>query len=179
MLSMNHIAGVVKKLVKKHDTRDPWQICRDLQVRILYLNLHPDLKAFYFTQARCHRIVINNAIDEPLQRILIAHELGHHLEHRAAASANTFQEFELFDTLHPLEYEANLFAAELLLDDTEVIEMLNSDASFFKVARALAVPTELLDFKYRLLQSKGYGIAPLYLSSGDFLKKQPIAERLQ
>ena len=59
-----------------------------------------------------------------------------------------FHELELFDCLNTTEYEANLFAAELLIDDNELLELLNnSEKSFFGVAKELYIPAELLDFK--------------------------------
>ena len=71
----------------------------------------------------------------------------------------------------PAEYEANLFAAELLIDDRQLLELLNDgDKSFFGVARELYVPAELLDFKFRVLKQKGYRIEAPYIASADFLK---------
>jgi len=82
-----------------------------------------------------------------------------------------FQELELFDRATPTEYEANIFAAELLIDDDELLELLNDeDKSFFDVARELYVPADLLDFKFRVLKHKGYRIQVPYIAYGDFLK---------
>jgi len=70
------------------------------------------------------------------------------------------------------EYEANLFAAELLIDDKELLKLLNgSDKSFFGVAKELYVPAELLDFKFRILKNKGYHLEAPYISRPDFLKE--------
>jgi len=55
-----------------------------------------------------------------------------------------------------MEKDANLFAAELLLDDQKVLEILNQDSSFFAAASSLMVPPELLDFKFRVMKWKGY-----------------------
>lgn len=41
---------------------------------------------------------------------------------------------------------------------------------FFSVARALCVPAALLDFKYRIMQYKGYNMNVPYMAKGDFLK---------
>ena len=70
-----------------------------------------------------------------------------------------------------MEYEANIFAAELLLDDSDVLDGLNCDQSFFQAASSLNVPAEILDFKFRTLKWKGYKVidAPFY-SSNTWLK---------
>ena len=70
----------------------------------------------------------------------------------------------------PTEYEANLFAAELLIDEKELLEFLNDDdMSFFGVASELSVPADLLDFKFRVLKHKGYRIEPPYIANGKML----------
>ena len=52
------------------------------------------------------------------------------------------------------ENEANMFSAELLLDDDEVLEQLE-ERSFFQAAQALYVPAALLDYKFRAMCEKG------------------------
>lgn len=59
-----------------------------------------------------------------LERILIAHELGHAVLHTKIAMMKGFQEMEVLDGRSQDEDEANFFAAELLLEDKEVLECL-------------------------------------------------------
>jgi len=42
-------------------------------------------------------------------------------------------DFALFDSVTKPEFEANLFAAELLISDEALIQRLNNDLSFFGV----------------------------------------------
>lgn len=81
-----------------------------------------------------------------------------------------FHEFTLFDDTDRQEYEANLFAAELLLSDDCVLNALNEDQFFFQAAKALYVPAELLDFKFRVMKRKGYKLESPIVSHGNFLK---------
>ena len=81
-----------------------------------------------------------------------------------------FHDIALYDTSSQMEYEANLFAAEYLLDDEVVRERLNEDTFFFSVAKELMVPAELLDFKFRILKRMGWHIESHILSNSDFLK---------
>jgi Zn-dependent peptidase ImmA (M78 family) len=171
MPTLDRLAASVASLVTKHETRDPFELCKALGVKIQHLKLHPDVKAYYVHSRRLSRIILSDTIGEQLQRVLVAHELGHHLEHRVLTKITTFHECDLYNSVMPMEYEANLFAAELLVSDEEVIELMNEDTSFFRVARELNIPPEILDFKFRLLMPKGYGFSPMYLTSSDFLKK--------
>lgn len=82
-----------------------------------------------------------------------------------------FQELELFDMTTPAEYEANLFIAELIISDEDLLELLNErDKSFFRIANELYVPAELLDFKFRILKNKDLRIESPYVAQADFLK---------
>jgi Zn-dependent peptidase ImmA (M78 family) len=166
-----YIADEVERLVNKHKTRDPYTLCRAMGIRIRLKDCENLLKAYFVVVSRIKSIVVNNRVSDVVARILVAHELGHAVLHRELAFLRGFQEFELFDTASKAEYEANLFAAELLIEDEELLDLLNDDdKSFFGVARELYVPAELLDFKFRVLKSKGYHIEPPLLARSEFLK---------
>jgi Zn-dependent peptidase ImmA (M78 family) len=169
--TIDYISGVAADLTHRYQTRNPFEICDALGVRVRYKDLGTDVKAYYVYQSRIRNIVLNNRVSEVVRRILVAHELGHDRLHKKIAMLKGFQEIELFDTAIPAEYEANLFAAELLIDDDELLELLNNeDISFFGVARALHIPADLLDFKYRVLKHKGFRFNAPYIANGDFLK---------
>jgi len=169
--SIGHISRTVNKLSEKYKTRDPYELCDALGVRIRLKDLGTGIKAYYFYQSRIRSIVLNCRVSEPIRRILTAHELGHDRLHKEIAMLKGFQEIELFDMERPAEYEANVFAAELLIEDKELLELLNDDdRSFFDVARELYIPAALLDFKFRVLKHKGYRIEAPYIANGDFLK---------
>ncbi len=172
MVTMDYITGRVRALVKRYGTRDPFQLCEESGIRVRYKDLGKDIKAYFFCQSRIRNIVINQRTVDSVRRILCAHELGHGILHKELAAMRGFQELELFDSVAPAEYEANLFAAELLIEDDALLELLNdNEKSFFGVAQELSVPAELLDFKFRVLKNKGYRIESPYFSQADFLKK--------
>ena len=171
MSSIAYVSGVANSLTRKYDTRDPHRLCDELGVRIRYKDLGKDIKAYYFYQSRIRNIVVNNRISEPIQRILIAHELGHDRLHQEIAMLKGFQELEMFSMATPTEFEANIFAAELLIDDSALLELLNNEhASFFSAAKELHVPAALLDFKFRVLKRKGFRLEAPIIAQGDFLK---------
>ena len=126
--------------------------------------------------SRCKVIVINSDLSEEVQRIILVHELGHAVLH-SGSSLSAYHEFSLFDDTDRMEYEANIFAAEFLLDDQEVLSACE-EQSFFHVACCLGVPPELLDFKLRILQQQGVHIHAPCIARGNFLKRnleQPLS----
>ncbi|EJX06285.1 toxin-antitoxin system, toxin component [gut metagenome] len=128
------------------------------------------LKGFFFYQSRQKNIVIDSNVNKILERILVAHELGHAILHTRIAMMRGFQEMEVFDDRSIEENEANFFAAELLLKDDEVLECL-SEHAFFETAKMLYVPAALLDYKFRLLQEKGQLLNQMNIRKSDFLKE--------
>ena len=169
MLAIDYISRTVEKLVRKYQTRDPYELCDALDVRIRYKDLGSCM-AYYFTQSRVSSIILNYRVAEHIRRILIAHELGHDRLHHKIATKG-FYETTLFDMVLPTEYEANIFASDLLIEDGELLELLSEEnKSFYDVACSLDVPAAFLDFKLRVFKHKGYSVEPLYIANGDFLK---------
>ena len=171
MSNVDFIHEKVDTITRKFDTRDPFEICKNMDIHIHYKDLGTALKAYYFYQSRIKNIVINSRSGMIVRRILCAHELGHAILHGKLAAMRGFQELELFDTLIPTVYEANLFAAELIISDEETLDLLNDkDKSFFSMAKELYVPAELLDFKFRVLKHKCLRIESPYIAQSNFLK---------
>ena len=155
MKTAEHIIETVDKLVRKYHTRDPYELCQLLGIKIHYYDLQKKLKGFFYYQSRQKNIVIDHNVNGILERILVAHELGHAVLHTKIAMMHGFQEMEVFDDRSIEENEANFFAAELLLED----------------GKMLYVPAALLDYKFSLLHEKGELVNSMYIRKADFLKE--------
>lgn len=123
MRTAKHIIETVEKLVKKYHTRDPYELCKLLGIKIHYYDLEKKLKGFFFYQSRQKNIVIDSNVNEILERILVAHELGHAVLHTKIAMMKGFQEMEVLDGGSQEEDEANFFVAELILSDGALWEV--------------------------------------------------------
>lgn len=177
MYTAAYIIQAVDRLVTKYGTRDPYDLCDAMHIVLYRKDMQKKLKGFFFYHSRQKSIVVDSNVNEILEKILVAHELGHAVLHKETAMMRGFQEQEVFEgTAKPMEYEANLFAAELLLEDKEVLDLLK-EKTFFETAGALNVPAAFLDFKLVLLQARGKGfggISPAAAPIGtkaDFLKE--------
>lgn len=173
LTSYEYISKAACRTISRTGETDPFRICEAFGVIMLFEPMGTfsgACKGFFLSQSRKTAITINSDLSEELQRIICAHELGHAVLHRKGAGLKAFHDFMLFDTVSHYEYEANLFAAELLLRDKEVMAVLNDDLSFFQAAQALNVPAELLDFKFRAMKQKGYKLDAPIKAHGNFLK---------
>lgn len=171
MNTVEYISKAVNNLIKKHGSRDPFELCDALGIRVRYMHLQ-NVKGFYFYQSRIKTVVINLELDEKIAKILCAHELGHACLHsEMLVNMRTLHEYEPFNSKSTAEYEANVFAAELLISDESIKELLeNEGESFYFLAKQLSVPAEFIDFKLRVMKTKGYAIDVPYLAQSDFLK---------
>ena len=79
-----------------------------------------------------------------MNRIVCAHELGHDQLHREFAASNTLQEFMLYDMNSIQEYEANVFAANLLLEDEAVLELVYDGYDIVRIAAELQSDVNLV-----------------------------------
>lgn len=167
---MDYICNLAVSLRDKYFTHDPFQIAEAMGIELLFHPLGEHLKGYFFYHSKVRIIVINQELPIELQRVVCAHELGHSLLHKELATQNNFQDFSLFDITAKPEYEANLFAAELLLPDDEVMAHLLDGVSLYAIASELYVPPELLSFKLRILQKKGIDLQLPMECRGNFLK---------
>lgn len=106
----------VESLVKKYGTRNPKKLCKLLKIKIIYYDLG-NIKGIYKKVVTNKFIAVNENLDEFCQKIVIAHELGHAILHHSK-EIQTLKDYDLFPSFsNKLEKEANIFAAELLIDD--------------------------------------------------------------
>ena len=122
-MTYSEISTAVAKLIKKYDERDPFRLCRAMGIKLIFqpMGTAPDaVKGFFLEKNRIRVIVINSDLPEIIQRIIGAHELCHAEFHRKSG-IHAFHEVAMFDQTSEFEKDANLFAAELLLEDGEVL----------------------------------------------------------
>lgn len=152
------VYDAVNMIKAKYDEKDPKKLCGLMNIILVpkKWGTAPDcIKGFYTVRNRIKAIAYNCDLPEPVQNIIICHEIGHSVLHKGQGTA-TFSDVTLFDTNSIMENEANLFAAEFMLDDDDVLATMNEDNTFFASASMLGVPGEFLDFKFRIMKWKGY-----------------------
>ena len=171
-MTIEYICSCAAQLRKKFGTSSPEALCHETDVTVLREPMGSDstsCKGFFLYQSRRKIIVINSDLEETVSTFILAHELGHSVLHTETAKMRAFHDFFPYDDSSRYEYEANLFAAELLLTDEDVLSALGED-DFFTSAKKLRVPPELLDFKLRILNCKGYDLKSPISANSLFLK---------
>lgn len=138
------IKDKVQQLCKKHQTRDPFIIARQMGILVIHEELG-SISGYYNKILRMKQIHINHNLPDSVQRFTCAHELGHALLH---PEANTpFLMTHTFFSISRMEHEANKFASELLIPDSFMED--NASLTMEQLARMLNYDVRLVELKLK------------------------------
>ena len=138
------------KLISRYGTRDPFRICREKGIEIMFRDDFTGQKGAFSLMLNVPFIFINNNLSDEMKRIVCAHELGHAMLHRKLCRKRknqTIYEYEIFDIRDSIEYEANIFAANLLIDEDEMNEYMSYGYDIVQTARTMNLNVNLLLIK--------------------------------
>lgn len=169
-MSARNLSKIGSDLVRRCETRDPFSIAQQIGVEVMFCQDLASLKGMYRVIKRNRFIIINDDLNERIKRIVCAHELGHDQLHRSLAKDNALKEFMLYDMTTKPEYEANIVAAEILLDTDEVLDYIYGYGyTSEQIARAMGTDINLVALKIAHLAETGYDLRRIEHRS-DFLK---------
>ena len=135
------------KLVRKFQTRNPFEIARSLGIRIIFEDLG-DIRGYYNKIFRQKQIHINQNLEGTELLFTCAHELGHAVKH--PESNTPFLRKNTYFSINRFEIEANRFAMFLLISDDDLRE--NKDFTIEQLSRLWGYTEELI--KLRIKPSK-------------------------
>ena len=178
-----YISNAVMSLKKKYDESNPLRLAKAMGICLIPQPMGTDencCKGFFMVSRRIPAIIYNDDLPERFQEIIVMHEIGHAVLHRKKAEIKCFHDFQIFDSSSSNEYEANMFAADYMLEDQDVLDRLNSYQSFFETTQELRVPPQLLDFKFKMLKMRGsVRIDSPIVTDSTFLKNVPTKDIYQ
>lgn len=145
------------RIFNSFHTRNTERIAKNLEIMIVPCNFKSQ-KGVYKIIERNPIIFIKENLHPAMRSIVLGHEIGHHILHRAEAiSQGGFQEFNLFEMRESrLEYEANLFAAELMLSDDDILDMIHLGYDVAQIAKAMHSDINLVALKIAELNRRGF-----------------------
>ncbi len=155
----DRIYKTAQSLVRRFGTSDPFEIAEGLGIELTYSDRLERLSGRYMYILRNAYIVINSNLSEERQRIVCAHELGHDRLHRAmAAKSGVINEIGFLDMTTRPEYEANVFAGELLYSDGEIAELIEEGRDLFQMAAGLFSDASLIALKLAQMKKRGFAV---------------------
>ncbi len=165
-------AGIYKNandLVQRHGTRNTLRLAEYSGVEVFPVGYFTNLLGMYVFRWRHRAMFLNDRMDEYLTQMVAGHELGHDVYHRDLAGGSGLREFELFRMQSSTEYEANAFAAHLLIDTDECLECAENGCDVVQLAKIMNSEINLMLIKLQELGRLGYHIrVPLEPDGGFF-----------
>lgn len=156
-MHLNSSAYIVQKAeqtVKSAGSRNPQRIADALGLCVRYVPFKKQ-KGVYAVIERSRYIFLKEDLSSVEEGIVLLHEVGHDVLHRHEAAV--FQEFSVFDRAGGrMEYEANLFAAEIMLPDEEILEYIYRGYDTAQIAACMGSDSNLVALKARELIARGY-----------------------
>lgn len=157
MIQTKEAVSEAKKLFNRTGTRDPYRLARELNITIFEQDFKKQKGAYRYYERNGY-IFINKNLEPVMKKIVLFHEIAHHVLHRKEAKvAGILKEFNLFDMKNnEMEYEANLFAAEMMLPDDQVLPYIYQGYDVAQIARATYSDINLVALKVSELNRRGY-----------------------
>ncbi|MBO6419909.1 ImmA/IrrE family metallo-endopeptidase [Enterococcus gallinarum] len=103
----------VMKLVRIHETNDPFKLAKFCDYDVVEMNLTEKTWGQMVRSNRCCTIFVDITLPEPIKKFVVAHELGHCRLHRGHSTP--FYRNIVNTSISKKEAQANVFALNLLL----------------------------------------------------------------
>lgn len=107
----------VEQLVKKYQTRNPFEMIKNMNVILVFYPLE-GVKGFYQYFQRNNVIYIDERLSDKEKMFVCAHELGHMMLHKKANAI--FMDSRTHLKTSKYELEADRFAVNLLISDDDI-----------------------------------------------------------
>ncbi len=168
MMKKNQIDSLSESLIRKYSTNDPFELAECLNVLVVFDDIR-NLKGYYANINRSRLMVINSKLDEPLRKLVCAHELGHDRLHSALATISPLRDEGIYSP-NRTEIEANRFAAGLLVPTETFVELVSDGYTIDQIASSLNTFPEIISIKMNALAHEGIQLRLPDLPFGNFIK---------
>lgn len=156
-------------LIDRFGTRDPFEIAEKLGYHVKLINAKKQKGFCKILLNNCF-IFINANMSPQMRRMTCAHELGHLLLHKDMLRSQIFlAEMELFNITERRELEANQFAASLLIDDGELLQILREGNDVVTAASMMDVNVNMLMVKLLTMNRNGHKFDLPYYPKAAFM----------
>ena len=168
-MTAEYISKFVAACEAVYGTRDAEEIFR--QRRAAVKRSAPEgLRGMICTVDRAVVVAVDCSLPESLKKMTFAHLLGHAVLHRKSVlSGRVFEEPYAADAGKE-EREADLFAAELLIKDDDVLRLKEAGMNEAQVVSSFGAIRDLVPHKLFSMRSRGFSVGD-DVCRADFLKR--------
>ncbi len=153
---LHYIYQMTKNLITEQGTSDPFEICENLKIRVRFCSDFHKLCGMIAYVLEKPVLLLNSNMNDQRLYETCAHELGHYLLHSDIVKTGHLEEFEIYNMNDKTEYQANIFAAHLLIDEKDMLNLLQEGKDVFETAMCLKINPILLNIKMTDMNRMGY-----------------------
>ena len=156
LVRANEAIQKANRIVRQRGTRNADRIANELGLIVMPRDFTRQ-KGAYMVIERNRYIFINKNLHPVMHDIVLLHEIGHDCLHRSEAiKFGGLKEFNIFDMGDQrMEYEANMFAAQIALPDDEVLDYIYTGYDVGQIALAMRSDINLVALKVAELNTRG------------------------
>jgi Predicted Zn peptidase len=138
------IKNITGELIAMNNTDDPVIIAENMGITVFYESLE-DINGYYSTAFGKQFIHLNRKLKGEKLKLTAAHELGHAILH---PNTNTpFMRKHTYFSINKFEIEANTFAVNLLIPDSELSGYQREGFTVQQIAGIYKMPEELISLR--------------------------------
>lgn len=158
LIRTSDIVDKADEIVELCHSRNPDQIAEELGIEVLDRDFSKQLGA-YMPVLGCPFIFLKADMEPEMRNIVLLHEIGHHVLHKSnSENAHFFPDYSLFGMNSRMEYEANVFAAQVSLPDDEFLDLIKMGYNVQQIAQSLSSNVNLVALKVDTLIQRGYDL---------------------
>lgn len=169
ILRADEIYRKTHSLIKKSGTNDPFIIASDNNIMIRSSTDFRELKGLYTIIKRKRIIIINENLSDENKKLICAHEIGHDMLHREFAKNKIMHDYALCCMSAKTECEANMFAADLLISDDEISELVYDGYDINQISKIICCDLNLVGIKLYGMNLRGYDFHLDTITTKNFL----------
>jgi len=143
------IKKLVNKIVKKYNTNNPFDICKEMNIIVIETFLGKKTRGFYQYLKRNHVIYLDLNLEYEEKKMVLSHELGHALMHKDINAI--FLDTRTFLKTSYYEKDADTFATMLLISDEDLLEYINYEYTIENIANIYGCSQELIKLRLKYL----------------------------
>ena len=169
MLDALEIYNAVEKCAAMAPGRDVFEIIKNQGIILLESTALDNLLGFYSVVIGRKVIILNSKLSETQKKEVAAHEFGHAWLHGETFAGELSNEYFSLNSSES-EYEANAFAAHLLITDAELREYgENYGYSVWDIAKIKGINVNFVLIKLREMNRMGCAYNIPYIPEAKFL----------
>ncbi len=150
------ILQLADDLLASSGTRDPYALAAGLGITVMPRDFHSQ-RGVYMRVLGHPFIFIKRDLSPTFMNIVLLHEIGHHCLHQEEAlEQGGLSEVRLFGRNGRMEYEANLFAARILLPEDDLLSWITQGFTLSETAKAMHTDPNLVAIAVNSLIKNGH-----------------------